>query len=620
MLTNPGLILLVVGLLGLAGMFCFNDKFRKELGRTAFKWRWMFLIPASIYAVTSIFLGVGTTNSLVPGALGAVLQIVMMMFMMVIQWVAMMWIMARPKIDWYMPGETLDNLTWDDYVGNDEIRDKMKDLMDFLQDPDKFRAKGAKLPKGILMRGEPGVGKTYLARIIANEAGVPIAICESSSMQSPFVAVGALMVKSLYKKLRKHALTYGSAIVFFDEIDAIGMSRSRQGGAGAAMSFMGGGAGGGILNALLGAMDGINSNEGFIAKTARRFGLHKAKPANATVITIGATNAPLEALDPALIREGRLDWKITVTSAGDEGREQQIRYFLGKRPHDESVDVKDLVSDFRGETPVAIDTSLNNAMIRAIRAGREKMNYNDVIMSLWDRNFGLPSPITLGELDKERVAYHEAGHALVAALWPMTGWSCWGASILPRDGALGMVITKPFADVHTNTEEDLSRRILLSVASRAVEELVLKIKMNGFSGDLQSATTVAVHMLSTYGMGEDLISFSAIGQQTSPEVLAHAKLIVKAHLELAKELVTENKACVEAIAKGLLAERDLDGHAVRKIAEATAVTSKDIEIWPRAAAIIERLKEEAKAKKVKERIEFAKALKAAGADDASLLG
>jgi cell division protease FtsH len=613
-----GIILTTLGLLSLVGMFCFNDRFRTELGRTAFKWRWIVLIPAAVYGLASVFLGLATTNALVPGALGAALQIFMMMFMMVIQWVAMMWIMARPKIDWYMPGETLDDLTWDDYVGNDEIRDKMKDLMDFLQNPEKFRSMGAKLPKGILMRGEPGVGKTYLARIIANEAGVPIAICESSSMQSPFVAVGALMIKSLYKKLRKHAETYGASMVFFDEIDAIGMSRGGQQGAGGAMTaFMGGGAGGGILNALLGCMDGINSNEGFIKKTLRRFNLVTKKPNPVTVITIGATNAPLSALDPALIREGRLDWKITVTTAGDEGRKQQIEYFLKKRPHDETVDVKDLVSDFRGETPVAIDTSLNNAMIRAIRAGREKMSYNDIIMSLWDRNFGLPSPITLGELDKERVAYHEAGHALIAALWPMTGWSCWGASILPRDGALGMVVTKPFADVHTATEEDLSRRILLAVASRAVEELVLKIKMNGFSGDLQSATGVAVAMLSTYGMGDDLISYAALGQQTSNEVTGPAKMIIKAHLELAKELVSENMDVVEEIAQRLLEKRDLDGHEVRKIAEAKAVTSKDISIFERSKGHLERVKEDAKAKKIQERIEFAKAMKAAGIEDES---
>lgn len=605
-MPTTGSIIVLGSLLLAAFLFCFNDRFRTELGRSARRWKMLVFGPAIIYLFVAAFAGFESTNEMIPGAIGAALQIFLMMFAMVIQWVAMMWIMARPRIDWYMPGEGMDNLTWDDYVGNDEIRDKVKDLMDFIENPKKFRAKGARLPKGILMQGPPGVGKTYLARIIANMAGIPIAICESSSMQSPFVAVGALMVKALYRKLNKYARQYGAALVFFDEIDAIGMSRSGPGGNqanGGGFSFFGGGSGG-ILNALLGCMDGINSTEPFVRRTLRRFGLVKSKLEPVTVITVGATNAPLSALDPALIREGRFDWKITATASGDKGREEQIRYFLSKRQVDETVEVPRLVSDFRGDTPVTIDSVINDAMIRAIRDGRDTIGYADIMTSLWDRNFGLRSPITLGDLDIVRVAEHEAGHALMAVLWPMTGWSCWGAGIVPRSGALGMVVSKPYTEIHTATQEDLSRNILLSVGSRAVEELRMGIKMNGFSGDLSQATNTALGMLAHYGMGEALLSFGTINQATNPALLRDAELIVRAHLELAKELVKENDAAVKAVAAALADRKELDGREVQTIVLAHVVTKdwKEQKIWARASKIIKRLKDEARAKRLRTRL------------------
>lgn len=600
-----GTTIIIGSLLLAAFLFCFNDRFRTELGRTANRWKILIFGPAFLYLFVAAFAGIDMTNSMVPGALAGALQIFMLMFIMVIQWVAMMWIMARPRIDWYMPGEGMDNLTWDDYVGNDEIRDKVKDLMDFIENPDKFRKMGAKLPKGILMQGPPGVGKTYLARIIANMAGIPIAICESSSMQSPFVAVGALMVKSLYKKLNKYARHYGAALVFFDEIDAIGMSRSGpNGGMGApVMGFMGGGSGG-ILNALLGCMDGINSTEPFLRRLGRRFGLITKKLEPVTVITIGATNAPLSALDAALIREGRFDWKITVTASGDKGREEQIRYFLKKRKHDDSVEVARLVSDFRNDTPVTIDAVINDAMIRAIRDNRDAITYNDIMTSLWDRNFGLRSPITLGDLDEHRVAEHEAGHALMAVLWPMTGWSCWGAGIVPRSGALGMVVSKPWKEIYTATQEDLSRNILLSVGSRAVEELRMGIKMNGFSGDLGQATNVALHMLAAYGMGNRLLSFSSINQATNPALIADAELLLKAHLELARELVKENDAAVKAVAEALKEHKELDGRQVQKLVVDNVVTAdwETMKVWERVSKIVKRLKEEARGKRLRARL------------------
>jgi cell division protease FtsH len=605
-MSNLGLVLSASTLVFFLYLLCFNDKFRRELGRSAWKWKLLILGPFAVYGLLWAFFGTSNANHMMPAILVGALQVVMMMFMMVIQWVAMMWIMARPRIDWYMPGETMDNLTWDDYVGNDEIRERVKDLMDFIRDPRKYTKHGAKIPKGILMLGPPGVGKTYLARIIANMAGIPIAICESSSMQSPFMAVGALMVKSLYKKLNKLAKSYGAAIVFFDEIDAIGMSRNGpNGGGGMGMSFFGGGMGGsGILNALLGCMDGINSTEGFFKRLARRYNLvdKKKVPARPNVITIGATNAPLQALDAALVREGRFDWKIYVKAAGEAGLREQIKYFLRKRPVAEDVDVERLISDFREETPVAVDAVFNSAIIRALREGRDKMTYRDIVLSLWDRNFGLPSPINLGEMDSKRVAYHEGGHAVAATLWPMTGWRCWGATIVPRGDALGMVMSKPMEEVHTSTVEDLSRRLVLCLASRAVEENILGIKMNGFSGDLQSATAIAVAMISQFGMGEKMISFAALGQQTAPQVVEEAELIVLAHYELAKQLMRDNHDAVVAIAEKLLELKDQDGVQVQDIVKAAAKSENPeaMVLHEMAAKYMEDIKKARRAKKVRE--------------------
>jgi cell division protease FtsH len=608
-MTIVGLILTFLSLVGAASLFCFNDRFRREFFRAAWALRMLVLLPAIVFGLCYTLLGASTTMGMLPQALMLAFQLIFMMFAMVIQWVAMMWIMARPRIDWYMPGEVVDDLTWDDYVGNDEIRREFQDLLDFIQNPDKYRAMGATLPKGVLMLGEPGVGKTYLARIVANQAGVPIAICESTSMQSPFVAVGALMVKSLYKKLRKYAEQYGASLVFFDEIDAIGMSRSGGGGQmglGMMGGFMGGGMGGGILNALLGCMDGINSTEGFMKRAGRRFGLvsPKSKPKPVTVITIGATNAPIEALDRALTREGRFDKKLRVTVAGDKGLREQIAYFLRKRPHDETVVVDDLVSDFRGQTPVAINSVFNNAVIKAVRARREKISYTDVRDALWDRAFGVPEPIELNEDDERRVAYHEGGHAIMSVLYPVHGWRCFGATIRPRGDALGMVMSAPTRELHTMTKEDLCRRILLAVGSRAVEVEKLGIEMNGFSGDLSQATMTAVAMLSQYGMGEHMISFGALGMPTHQAVVVDAERLIRAHFELARQIVRDNPQAVDAIAQALIDQKDISGRDVVKIVEAVAQPQFE-SISEQVFAIYERLKEEDKAKGGKNLLEAA---------------
>jgi cell division protease FtsH len=613
-----GYIGFLASVLGVLACFCLNRKFRTEIFGMAWKWKIVWLVPTLAYLLVGFGFGFPLANKLTPAVLGLSLQGVFMVLAMIMQWVAMMWIMARPRIDWYMPGETYDSLTWDDYVGNDEIRDRIKQIMDFIENPEKYQSLGAKLPKGVLLLGPPGVGKTYLARIIANMCGVPIAICESTSMQSPFMAVASMMVKALYKKLNKYAKQYGASMVFFDEIDAIGMSRSgpnnQSGGGMSPMGFMGGGSGG-ILNALLGCMDGINGVEGFFKKFLRRIGFisAKKKPQAGTVITFGATNAPISVLDAALVRDGRFDWKFTVSVAGDEGREKQIKYFLAKVPHDKTCDVGYLTSDFRGMTPVEISACLNNAIIRAIGAGRREATYEDVIKSLWDRSFGLPEPINLSPLDEDRVAKHEAGHGVMAVWFPMTGWSCWGATVRPRGSALGMVMSKPMVEMHTQTIEDLSRRILLSVGARAVEETVMRTKMSGASGDLSSATAVARAMVASYGMLDRVVSLDAMGLGNSDAVAAEVDMLVLAHLELAKELLLANPDAVKALWEALKVEKDLDGRRVQAI----VLESSDFEypeeysIWALVEPKYRAIKDEKETEKMRKMKAFNDAQSAA---------
>lgn len=570
-MTLIGLAIVLVSLTSTSALFCFNTRFRREFFRTAWSARMIVFLPVTVYGLSRLFLGAAVTKAMLPMALQMTLQMVFMMSAMILQWVAMMWIMSRPRIDWYMPGETTDQLTWDDYVGMDTVRKEMQILVDFVQNPDKYRKLGAKLPKGVLLLGPPGTGKTHMARILANTVNVPIAICESSSMQSPFMAIGALTIKSLYKKLRRYAHQYGASLVFFDEIDAIGMSRSGGGQQGGMPmmgmgGFMGGGAGG-ILNALLGCMDGINSAEGFSVKTARRFGLipSRRKPKPATVITIGATNAPLERLDAALIRPGRFDRKITVTVAGDKGRADQIAYFLRKRPKDKTVEIDRLTSDFRGRTPVEIDTILNLGVIKAVSGGKSELTYHDINQAQWDEDAGLPQPFDLNELDQNRVAYHEAGHGVVNVLYPIQGWKCFGATIIPRGKALGMVISRQEIELHTMTKEDLSRRLLMALASRCVETEHLGIEMNGFSGDLGQATAVAIQMVSAYGMGEHMLSYQSLNQQFAPNVVREAELLVRAHFQLAQRIIHDNMPGVHALADALKSRKELDGREVEAI-------------------------------------------------------
>ncbi len=603
MFSITGIAFVTASILWLVWTFLFNDKFRAQMGRTANSLKYFFIVPTLFVGLSLMMFGKdNTVGTVLPMTLQFALQALMMMSMMILQWGAMMWMMSRPKIDWYMPGQTSDTLTWDDYVGMDDVRDRMKTLVDFIQNPQKYTSKGAKLPKGVLFLGPPGVGKTYLARIVACTVGVPIAICESTSMQSPFMAIGALMVKALYRKLRNLSLEYGAAIVFFDEIDAIGKSRSGAPGTmGVGMGgFMGGGAGGGILNALLGCMDGINDSEPWYIKTLRRFNLLSKKYVTRTpyVITMGATNAPIESLDSALVRDGRFDMKLHVGVAGDEGRRKQILYFIQKRRR--PIEVTDiiidrLVQDFSGLTPIEIDTTMNGAVINAVSAGRQVVTYRDLWDALIDKMYGAKEPITLLAEEQERVAYHEAGHGVCDVLLPMSGLKCSAATIVPRGKALGFVASRAFEERHTRTKEDITRRILTCLASRAVELQVLGIEMNGFTGDLNQATNMAVQMVASYGMGSRMISYAALGQFGAPNVTHEAELILRAHFKLVQQIIAENIEAVHALAKTLIKDQEIDGTEVERIVRQSAAVQSYGRLHERAFAIYEELDAAAKA-------------------------
>src|SRR5579883_3462758 len=305
-------------------------------------------------------------------------QIVFALSFVVIQFVALFWFLGRPRLYWVMPGET--GVTFDDYKGNPEVLEAAKRIVLLLRGTEEFKEMGGQAVRGLLLTGDPGTGKSYLAQCMSTEAGVPFAYASAASFRAMFIGMDVLMIKRLYGKARRLAREYGACVVFMDEIDAIGMSRSQRGGGTMAMGggifgFMGGTGG---LNELLMQMDPPNIETGWFKKVLRTLGLYHSRVQSHPVLTVGATNIP-ESLDPALLRPGRFDRRIHVAPPTDKYRGEVIEYYLQKVKHDPTISISALVYRMAGYTPVEIKHVINEAVIIAYFSGRDEVHYQDII-------------------------------------------------------------------------------------------------------------------------------------------------------------------------------------------------------------------------------------------------
>ena len=441
--------------------------------------------------------------------------------------------------------------TFADVAGADEAIEELHEIKDFLANPSKFQSMGAKIPKGVLLYGPPGTGKTLLARAVAGEANVPFYSISGSDFVEMFVGVGAARVRDLFNQAKQNA----PAIVFVDEIDAVGRHR-------------GAGMGGGhdereqTLNQLLVEMDGFE--------------------ANGSVILIAATNRP-DILDPALLRPGRFDRQIAVERPDLKGRKEILEVHAKGKPLGEGIDLMDVAKRTPGFTGADLANVLNEGAILAARAGKELVD-KDVLDEAIDRVIAGPQKRSRLMNDHEKLvtAYHEGGHALVAHALPNTD-PVHKVTILPRGRALGYTMVLPDEDRYSTTRNEMLDQLAYALGGRAAEEMVFHDPTTGASNDIEKATNIARAMVTQYGMTERLgaVKFGNAGnepflgrdyghQRDYSEDVASVvdeevkKLIDNAHQE-AWAILSEHRDVLDALVLELLEKETLDKDEVARI-------------------------------------------------------
>ncbi len=444
-------------------------------------------------------------------------------------------------------------ITFADVAGIEEAKAEVQEIIDFLKDPGKFQKLGGKIPKGVLLVGAPGTGKTLLARAIAGEAGVPFFSISGSDFVEMFVGVGASRVRDLFDQAKKNS----PCIIFIDEIDAVGRHR-------------GAGLGGGhdereqTLNQLLVEMDGFEANQG--------------------VIIIAATNRP-DVLDPALLRPGRFDRQVIVPPPDVKGRLDILRVHTKNIPIDEKVDLDKIARGTPGFSGADLENLVNEAALLAARQSKVSVEMYDfeaakdkVLMGVERRS------MIISESEKKNTAYHEAGHALVAKLTPETD-PLHKVSIIPRGRALGVTQQLPIDDKYTYSRDYLMNALGVLLGGRAAEEIALNHMTTGAGNDLERATDLARKMVTEWGMSEKLgpLTFGKkdeqiflgreiarhkdYSEQTAIAIDEEVKRIVVDAYKGAKTLLTDNRDLLEALALALLERETMDASEIDTLIE-----------------------------------------------------
>ena len=457
--------------------------------------------------------------------------------------------------------ENQHRVTFSDVAGVDEAKDDLQEIIAFLKDPKKFTKLGGRIPKGCLLVGAPGTGKTLLARAIAGEAGVPFFTVSGSDFVEMFVGVGASRVRDLFVQGKKKA----PCIIFIDEIDAVGRHR-------------GAGFGGGndereqTLNQLLVEMDGFQSNEG--------------------VILIAATNRP-DVLDPALLRPGRFDRHVVVPRPDIRGREGILRVYTQKVPLSTDVNVSVLARSTPGFTGADLENLVNEAALLAARNDQDKINMVDLELAKDKLMMGAERrSMTISDEEKRTTAYHEAGHALVAKLLPGTD-PIHKVTIIPRGMALGLTQQLPEDEKHAYPRDYLLHNLVILFGGRVAEELVFEQITTGAGNDIEKATDLAHRMVCEWGMSEKLgpMTFGKKEQEvflgrdfsqkadysrsTGIEIDAEVKRIIQDSYHRAKSLLTTNLHLLHKIAEKLLEKEILDGSEIDVIVRAFGANGGD---------------------------------------------
>ena len=456
---------------------------------------------------------------------------------------------GKSKAKVYMEKET--GVTFRDVAGQDEAKESLVEIIDFLHNPQKYAAIGAKLPKGALLVGSPGTGKTLLAKAVAGEARVPFFSISGSDFVEMFVGVGASRVRDLFQEASKVA----PAIIFIDEIDAIGRSRdSRLGGNDEREQ---------TLNQLLAEIDGFDSSKG--------------------VVILAATNRP-EILDKALLRAGRFDRRIIVDRPNLEGRYQTLLVHTRNVRLAEDVDLKKIAQATAGAVGADLANLVNEAALRAVRMGRQTVNQEDLLTSFEVVIAGTEKKGTvLTDIEKRIVAYHEVGHALVAALQKHTQ-PVSKITIVPHtSGALGYTMQMPEEEKYLNSRDELLVELRTMLGGRAAEQTVFGIETTGASNDIERATDLARKMVMQYGMSDriglmalttkgneylDGQSYTDCAQTTAAAADEEVRKLLNDSYDQAKKILTENRGLLDEVALYLLQKETITGDELMQYVDA----------------------------------------------------
>jgi cell division protease FtsH len=450
-------------------------------------------------------------------------------------------------------------VTFKDVAGTDEAKEELQEIIEFLKDPQKFQKLGGRIPKGVLLVGPPGTGKTLLARAIAGEANVPFFSISGSDFVEMFVGVGASRVRDLFEQGKKNA----PCIIFIDEIDAVGRHR-------------GAGLGGGhdereqTLNALLVEMDGFESNEG--------------------VILIAATNRP-DVLDPALLRPGRFDRRVVVARPDVKGREEILRVHTRKKPIADDVDLSIIARGTPGFSGADLESLANEAALWAARQNRKLVTMADFEMAKDKVLMGVErKSMILSDEEKKNTAYHEAGHALVAAMTPGAD-PVHKVTIIPRGMALGLTMQLPTDDKHSYTKNHLEGMLAVLMGGRSAEEIFLGHITTGAGNDIERATDIARNMVCEWGMselgplafgkkeeaiflGREIAQHRDFSEATAVDIDKEVKRIVSSAYDNARNILNTNRETLERIAQALLEREVLDANEVKMLIEGTPLPEK----------------------------------------------
>jgi cell division protease FtsH len=433
-------------------------------------------------------------------------------------------------------------VTFADVAGIEEARQELLEVVDFLRAPDKYRKLGARIPRGVLLAGAPGTGKTLLARAVAGEASVPFFSASASEFIEAIVGIGASRVRDLFQQAKEAA----PAIIFIDELDAIGRSR--------------GGPGGGLgghdereqtLNQILTEMDGFDTD--------------------ANVIVLGATNRP-EVLDPALLRPGRFDRRVFVQAPDANGREAILRVHTRSVPLDDEVELAQIARSTPGMVGADLANLANEAALLAARRGHERVKREDFTDALEKIILGAERKVLMSADDRRRTAYHEGGHAVVGMLTPGAD-PVRKVSIIPRGMALGVTLSTPEDDRFNYSEHELRAKIRVSLGGRVAEELVFGEPTTGAESDIQQVTRIARGMVERWGMS-DKVGFLTVAPQDGQSPLlpgaepvseatqelidAEVRRIVDEEQDATERLLARNRERLDSLAEALLERETLD--------------------------------------------------------------